>query len=121
MKRKIMNDKPQQTEPREPPEQPASSESGALIEPSDEAVVRREGSHRGGGATARVSDGRRAHPTGAGDRVAMAGRRRTGERGREVDGLTARLLPDTRRVRGGDHRRDQEGVSPSRKAVPPRS
>src|SRR5439155_24589298 len=43
MKRKIMNDKPQQTEPPEPPEQPASSESGALIEPSDEAVVRLEG------------------------------------------------------------------------------
>jgi len=40
MKRKTMNDKP---EPPQPPEQPASSESGALIEPSDEAVVRLEG------------------------------------------------------------------------------
>src|SRR2546430_17293170 len=38
-----MHDKPQQTEPPEPPERPASSESGALIEPSDEAVVRLEG------------------------------------------------------------------------------
>src|SRR2546426_1185478 len=35
MKRKTMNDKPDQPQP---PEQPASSESGALIEPSEEAV-----------------------------------------------------------------------------------
>src|SRR5438046_3703316 len=40
MKRKPMNDEPQ--EPR-PPEQPAGSESGALIEPPEEAVVRLEG------------------------------------------------------------------------------
>src|SRR6266542_1821577 len=40
MKRKTMNDKPDQPQAPEPP---ASSESGALIEPSDEAVVRLEG------------------------------------------------------------------------------
>src|SRR5438552_5685180 len=40
MKRKHMNDEPQQ--PR-PPEQPAGSEPGALIEPPEEAVVRLEG------------------------------------------------------------------------------
>src|SRR5438105_10761647 len=42
MKRRTMNDKPEQPQPR-PPEQPAGSESGALIEPSEEAVVRLEG------------------------------------------------------------------------------
>src|SRR5438094_8611763 len=42
MKRKTMNDKPEQPQPP-PPEQPAGSESGALIEPSEEAVVRLEG------------------------------------------------------------------------------
>src|SRR2546425_90691 len=36
MKRKTMNDKPEQPQPP-PPEQPAGSESGALIEPSEEA------------------------------------------------------------------------------------
>ena len=40
MKRKTMNDKP---EPPQPPEEPPGSESGALIEPSDEAAVRLEG------------------------------------------------------------------------------
>src|SRR2546426_11087496 len=40
MKRNTMNDKPEQPQP---PEQPAGPESGALIEPSDEAVVRLEG------------------------------------------------------------------------------
>src|SRR5213080_2990101 len=42
MKRRTMNDKPEQPQPP-PPEQPAGSESGALIEPSEEAVVRLEG------------------------------------------------------------------------------
>src|SRR2546430_7179065 len=42
MKRKTMNDKPEQPQPP-PAEQPAGSESGALIEPSEEAVVRLEG------------------------------------------------------------------------------
>src|SRR5207249_9573150 len=42
MKRKTMNDKPEQPQPP-PPEQPAGSESGALIDPSEEAVVRLEG------------------------------------------------------------------------------
>src|SRR6266702_2883732 len=42
MKRKTMNDKPEQPQPP-PPEQPAGPESGALIEPSEEAVVRLEG------------------------------------------------------------------------------
>src|SRR2546422_259215 len=37
MKRKTMNDKPEQPQPP-PPEQPAGSESGALIEPSEEAA-----------------------------------------------------------------------------------
>jgi len=40
MKRNTMNDKPEKPQP---PEQPASPESGALIEPSDEAVARLEG------------------------------------------------------------------------------
>src|SRR5438093_7812199 len=40
MNRKNMNDKPEQPQPRD---QPAGAESGALIEPSDEAVVRLEG------------------------------------------------------------------------------
>src|SRR5438874_13830495 len=40
MKRKNMNDKPEQPQP---PDQPAGAESGALIEPSEEAVVRLEG------------------------------------------------------------------------------
>jgi len=40
MKRNTMNPKP---EPPEPPEQPPGPESGALIEPSDEAVARLEG------------------------------------------------------------------------------
>ncbi len=40
MKRNTMNPQP---EPPEPPEQPPGPESGALIEPSDEAVVRLEG------------------------------------------------------------------------------
>src|SRR5213083_2653691 len=42
MKRRTMNDKPEQPQPP-PPEQPAGSESGALIELSEEAVVRLEG------------------------------------------------------------------------------
>src|SRR6266480_3189351 len=42
MKRRTMNDKPEQPQPPSP-EQPAGSESGALIEPSEEAVVRLEG------------------------------------------------------------------------------
>src|SRR5205807_1958448 len=42
MKRRTMNDKPEQPQPP-PPEQPAASESGALSEPSEEAVVRLEG------------------------------------------------------------------------------
>jgi len=40
MKRNTVNDK---AEKPQPPEQPAEAESGALIEPSDEAVVRLEG------------------------------------------------------------------------------
>ena len=40
MKRKNMNDKPEQPPP---PDRPAGAESGALIEPSEEAVVRLEG------------------------------------------------------------------------------
>ena len=40
MKPNTMNDKPEKPHP---PEQPAEAESGALIEPSDEAVVRLEG------------------------------------------------------------------------------
>ncbi len=40
MKRNAMNDKPEKPQP---PEQPAGPESGALIEPSDEAVARLEG------------------------------------------------------------------------------
>jgi len=40
MKRNTMNDKPEKPQP---PEQPAEAQSGALIEPSDEAVVRLEG------------------------------------------------------------------------------
>ena len=40
MKRKTMNEKPEQPQP---PEQPVGSESGALIEPPEEAVVRLEG------------------------------------------------------------------------------
>src|SRR5882724_12131922 len=40
MKRNTMNDKPEKPQP---PEQPAGPESGALIEPSDEAVARLEG------------------------------------------------------------------------------
>ena len=40
MKRNTMNDKPEKPQPPEPP---AEAESGALIEPSDEAVVRLEG------------------------------------------------------------------------------
>jgi len=39
MKRNTMNDKPEKPQP---PEQPAGPESGALIEPSDEAVARIE-------------------------------------------------------------------------------
>src|SRR5256885_10400821 len=42
MKRRTMNDKPEQPQPP-PPGQPAGSESGALIELSEEAVVRLEG------------------------------------------------------------------------------
>src|SRR5213595_3670394 len=42
MKRRTMNDKPEQPQPPSP-EQPAGSESGALIEPPEEAVVRLEG------------------------------------------------------------------------------
>src|SRR5256884_1523100 len=42
MKRGAMNDKPEQPQ-LPPPEQPAGSESGALIELSEEAVVRLEG------------------------------------------------------------------------------
>ncbi|HMH81415.1 MAG TPA: nucleotide exchange factor GrpE, partial [Gemmatimonadales bacterium] len=38
-----MDDKPQQPEPPEPPEQPEARESGALIEPPEEAVGRLEG------------------------------------------------------------------------------
>jgi len=57
-----------------------------------------EGSHGGGDFAAGVSDGRRA------DRparviVLQCRTRRTGERGREVDGFAERLLPDPRRVR----------------------
>src|SRR5213596_1759928 len=40
MKRKTMNEKPEQPQP---PEQPVGSESGALIETPEEAVVRLEG------------------------------------------------------------------------------
>src|SRR5205809_6908677 len=40
MKRKTMNEKPEQPQP---PEQPVGPESGALIEPPEEAVVRLEG------------------------------------------------------------------------------
>ena len=40
MKRNAMNDKPEKPQP---PERPAEAESGALIEPSDEAVGRLEG------------------------------------------------------------------------------
>src|SRR2546426_11448909 len=40
MKRKTMNEKPEQAQP---PEQPVGPESGALIEPPEEAVVRVEG------------------------------------------------------------------------------
>src|SRR2546426_10406015 len=40
MKRKTMNEKPEQAQPPEPPVGP---EPGALIEPSEEAVVRLEG------------------------------------------------------------------------------
>jgi len=40
MKRNTMNDKPEKPQP---PAQPVEAESGALIEPSDEAVVRLEG------------------------------------------------------------------------------
>src|ERR1700704_7072366 len=40
MKRNTMNQKPEHPEPPDPP---ARSESGALIEPSEEAVVRLEG------------------------------------------------------------------------------
>src|SRR5882762_3613451 len=39
MKRNAMNDKPEQPQP---PRQPSGAESGALIEPPDEAVVRLE-------------------------------------------------------------------------------
>ena len=39
MKRKTMNDNPEHPEP---PDEPAGSESGALIEPSEEAVLRLE-------------------------------------------------------------------------------
>src|SRR2546426_10399878 len=42
MKRRTVNEKTQHAPPP-PPEQPAVSESGALIEPSEEAVVRLEG------------------------------------------------------------------------------
>src|SRR3989442_1588192 len=156
MKRNAMNDKPEKPQP---PEQPAGPESGALIEPSDEAVARLEGeladmkdkylrlaaeydNFKKRSVRERTETWQRAQadlvqrlvdalddlarfahadPAGPGDRVAMAGRRRTGERGREVDGFAERLLPDPRRVRDGDDRRDQEGVSPSRQAVPPRS
>ncbi len=40
MKRKTMNDKPEKPQP---PDQPAGPESGALIEPSEEAIARLEG------------------------------------------------------------------------------
>src|SRR6267378_1216536 len=40
MKRNAMNDKPEQPHP---PREPSGPESGALIEPPDEAVVRLEG------------------------------------------------------------------------------
>jgi molecular chaperone GrpE len=40
MKPNTMNDKPEKAQP---PEQPVEAQSGALIEPSDEAVVRLEG------------------------------------------------------------------------------
>src|SRR5256712_5066017 len=42
MKPRTMNDNPEQPQPP-PPEQPAGSESGALFEPSEEAVVWLEG------------------------------------------------------------------------------
>jgi len=40
MKRKTMNDKPEKPQP---PDEPAGPESGALIEPSEEAIARLEG------------------------------------------------------------------------------